>query len=98
MTKKKQKPIIPGIQINRGITKEQQERMVAGSQGYIAPGVWLDDDGEIHFALPEILAYMGIEHTPESEAWLREALAKELLQNTPNAVVIQHHIVEKEPQ
>lgn len=43
---------------------------------YLAPGVWMDMDGGVHFAIPEILAHLGLENSPENHRMIREELSK----------------------
>lgn len=46
----------------------------------IAPGFWIDQNGHPHISIPEVLAAVGMEDTPENRALAlaaaREALAK----------------------
>jgi hypothetical protein len=32
----------------------------------IAPGIWQDADGNVHFSVPEMMKQSGIENTPEN--------------------------------
>lgn len=47
---------------------------------YIRPGIWLDDEGNAHFSVPELLDLVGLPHTQENFeklAQLIESLARE---------------------
>lgn len=33
---------------------------------HLAPGIWEDQTGKAHFSIPEMLAHVGLEDTPEN--------------------------------
>lgn len=45
---------------------------------YLAPGAWVDQDNALHFSLPDILEFLGVEDTEENRALLTEQIKKEL--------------------
>lgn len=55
----------------RRLTQEEFDRQLRGSTR-IAPGIWLDAHGDVHWSVPELLAMVDLEDTPEN----REAIAE----------------------
>lgn len=45
---------------------------------FLAPGAWVDEEKNLHFSLPDILAFLGVEDTEENRALLTEEIKKEL--------------------
>ena len=41
-------------------------------KGYVAPGIWIDGNDNLHFALPEILAHLNIPDTAENREIVAE--------------------------
>lgn len=39
---------------------------------YIAPGIWIDGNDNVHFAVPEILAHLNVPDTPENREIVAE--------------------------
>lgn len=55
----------------------------------IAPGVWEDADGNLHFAIPEILAHCDLEDTPENRALATQMAREALLVARPDVLIIE---------
>ena len=74
----------------RTVTPAQVEDQRRGSTR-IAPGIWQDRHGGIHFSVPELLALVELSDTPEH----REAVVRmvreqfEAAGGAPNALIIQ---------
>ena len=62
--------------------------MADQQQGHtrIAPGIWLDRDGDVHYSIPELLALVQLADTPENRAAVAEEIARSL--RAAGAVVI----------
>lgn len=52
----------------------------------IAPGIWMDRDGDVHYSIPELLALVQLPDTPENRAVVAEMIARDL--RAAGAVVI----------
>lgn len=55
------------------ITEEQRQRMVAGGTR-IAPGIWEDKAGDIHFSVPELLEWFGWPDDDQHRALCQDAI------------------------
>lgn len=53
------------------LTRDEIRRQQEGSTR-IAPGIWVDRDGHVHWSIIEILAMVDLDDTPEN----REAVAR----------------------
>lgn len=51
------------------------------------PGVWEDEDGGLHFSVPELLAAFDLPHTPENEARMKATLHELLKEANPEALI-----------
>lgn len=56
---------------------------------YLAPGVWVDKEGGLHFSLPDILKDMNLPDTPENRAYVTTTLKEMLHKQTPRATIIE---------
>jgi hypothetical protein len=69
----------------RTVTPAQERDQLAGGER-LAPGVWIDRDGALHFSVPELLAVFGWEDTPatrdEVTAIVRACVAREFPDTT----------------
>jgi len=55
----------------------------------LAPGVWIDPDGELHFAIPDILAYLDLPDTPAHREGATATLRAMLAELAPHTKVIE---------
>jgi hypothetical protein len=55
----------------------------------VAPGIWLDADGGVHFSVPELLALVALPNTPANRAIVTEMLTRELAQTGTAAIIRQ---------
>lgn len=53
----------------------------------LGPGVWVDQDDNMHFSVPELLDMVGLPHTPENEAHVRKTLHAMLNEANPEAPI-----------
>lgn len=63
---------------------------MVGPQGpfqRIRPGVYLDQLGAVVFNAADVLAYLGMEDTPETREWIVSRLLEELKLTMPDAAV-----------
>jgi len=51
------------------------------------PGVWEDEDGALHFSLPEIMEHLGVLYTPENEERMRIMFDELLRARLPTAEI-----------
>jgi hypothetical protein len=51
----------------RTLTKAEKEAQWDGAT-YVAPGIWLDKDGNLHLSVPELLALVQLPDTPANRA------------------------------
>jgi hypothetical protein len=61
---------------------------------YVAPGLWIDRDGQPHFVVPELLALWGQPDTPANRAAMARALA--LVARALGATVIEQELIPNE--
>jgi len=52
----------------------------------LAPGIWEDMNGNPHFSLPELLALVGLEDTPEHRAKLAAKIRATIAEANPAKV------------
>jgi len=57
--------------LQRIVTPQEMDAQRVGSTR-LAPGIWLDADGDVHFSIPELLAMVDLEDTPAN----REEIAQ----------------------
>ena len=52
----------------------------------IAPGIWEDEDGHIHYSIPELLDIAGLEDTPDNreevKAMIRDMIKEQSKETT----------------
>jgi len=74
----------------RRISHETFEaRFFAGARR-IAPGIWLDGDGDLHFSVPELLALVELPDTPDNREVVYQ-LVEDLLRGAhPTATIVRH--------
>jgi hypothetical protein len=54
----------------------------------IAPGIWQDRDGAIHFSITELLAMVQLEDTPAHRAEVERMIRAQLAQYAPGIEII----------
>jgi len=74
-----------GFDAVRPMTKTAHAREFFPGSTRVAPGIWLDRDGNIHWSVPELLALVDLPDTPENResviAMLREQLGEHFPQS-----------------
>ncbi len=55
----------------------------------IAPGIWIDRDGGLHWSVPELLALVDLPDTPEHREAVTEMLRRTLRDQCPEATLIE---------
>lgn len=61
--------------LTRIVTPREMDAQRAGSTR-IAPGIWLDADGDVHFSIPELLAMVDLEDTPANREEVAQMVAE----------------------
>jgi hypothetical protein len=61
---------------------------------YHGPGVWEDQEGGLHFSLPDILAHLGLADTPENQAMAEQVLRELLAKDSPQTKIIKRETPE----
>lgn len=61
----------------------------------IAPGIWEDKDGNVHFSLPELLALFELEDTPENRAIATENIKEMLRKQCPDVTIVERPTPDK---
>lgn len=56
---------------------------------HIGPGVWEDANGNLHFSLPDILAFTGLPDTPDNQKKLAEMISTMVRKKEQDALIIQ---------
>jgi rhamnogalacturonyl hydrolase YesR len=54
----------------------------------IAPGIWRDANGDIHWSIPELLEMVELEDTPENRARVEKMLEDLMRKEHPEAKII----------
>lgn len=54
----------------------------------IAPGIWRDANGDIHWSIPELLAMVEFEDTPENQAQVEKMLEDLMRKENPDVKII----------
>jgi hypothetical protein len=54
----------------------------------VAPGIWRDTDGNVHFSIPELLDLAGLEHTPQNRALVTEMGIQILMNADPSIQIV----------
>jgi hypothetical protein len=72
---------------DRTLTPEEVARLRAGGRR-IAPGIWVDAAGDLHFSVPELLALFGWPDTPADRAELETVIREILAEQYPGVPVI----------
>lgn len=60
--------------LTRIVTPQEMDAQRAGSTR-LAPGVWVDADGDVHFSVPELLAMVDLEDTPANREEVAQMVA-----------------------
>lgn len=55
----------------------------------IAPGIWEDKDGNLHYSLPELLALFELEDTPENRRIATENIREVIRKQNPAATIVE---------
>ena len=72
-------------------TPGQIREQMAGAER-LAPGVWLDREGYVHFSVPEILAHLGLPDTPDTRALVNRMAAETIAKVAPESVIVETEI------
>lgn len=57
----------------------------------VAPGIWIDAAGAVHFSIPELLAHFDLPQDLEHEEWMRELLVRAVREwRGPDVTLIRH--------
>lgn len=55
----------------------------------IGPGIWEDADGNPHFSIPELLALVGLDDTPENRERVTAMIRKMVHEQNPEAPIVE---------
>jgi hypothetical protein len=55
----------------------------------VAPGVWIDRHGCMHFSEPELLAFFNVVDTPENREVIRRTVRESILAANPDATIVE---------
>ena len=55
----------------------------------IAPGIWEDKEGTIHWSLTELMSLFELEDTPENRVRVTDILKRVMLETNPQATIIE---------
>lgn len=55
---------------------------------HIAPGIWEDKKGQIHFSIPDLLKLHDLEDTPENHAIVVEMIKELMKMHSPTTPII----------
>lgn len=78
----------PGDHVKRKLTPAEIAAQQRGSTR-LGPGVWVDRDGGIHFSVPELLAHVDVEDTPENRRLIEAQIRDVILGANPDAVIVE---------
>lgn len=70
------------------LTPQQARQQRQGGE-YLAPGIWVDRHGGLHFSLPEILAFFQVEDTPENQDRLKGLMREVFGRECPDATLVE---------
>jgi hypothetical protein len=73
------------------MTRAQVRDQMAGAQ-QLAPGVWRDRAGYVHFSVPEILAHLGLPDTPATRDLVNRIAAETIARVAPDATIIENEL------
>lgn len=73
--------------VTRRVTPEQMDAQIRGGRR-IAPGLWQDADGDLHFSVPELLALVELEDTPENRAAVVRSIEESIKTVAPDIPII----------
>lgn len=54
----------------------------------IAPGIWEDQTGKVHFSIPDLLDHVGLEDTPENRKEAGQMLVEVMKKEMPNTPIL----------
>lgn len=60
-----------------------------------APGIWEDEDGSLHLSLPELLAYLHVQDTPENRERLTAEIKATIREQSPKAKIVERDTPEE---
>lgn len=55
----------------------------------LAPGVWVDKEGAVHFSILEILSFFKVKDTAENRDKLTAMIREQLLESDPNMTIVE---------
>lgn len=73
--------------VRRKLAPDEIAAQRRGSQR-IAPGIWLDAAGDVHFSVPELLALVDLEDTLENREAVFRMACEVARQHSPTAMII----------
>lgn len=53
------------------------------------PGTWVDDNGVLHFSIPEMLAFFRMRDTAENREEVKKAIARVFYDHSPQTLLIE---------
>lgn len=72
---------------HRTLTPQQVAAQQVGSRR-VAPGIWLDANGDVHFSVPELLALVDLADTPENREAVVEMAIETFRAQNPTVPII----------
>lgn len=75
----------------RTITPAQEREQLAGGRR-LAPGVWVDRNGGLHFSAPDLLALLNVADTPANRDELTKHIREYLSTATPDASLVEQEV------
>lgn len=72
---------------HRTLTPKQIAAQQAGGRR-IAPGLWLDAEGSLHYSVTELLALVDLEDTPANRDAVRAIVVETLRAQNPSVLII----------
>ena len=64
------------------------DRQRAGGQT-LGPGVWIDRKGDLHFSVPDVLAFLGVEDTSDNRALFQQIVREQIAERSPDATIVE---------
>jgi hypothetical protein len=68
---------------NSGFMNEKANQM----KERVAPGIWIDQNGDLHFSIPELLDLYDLPHTKENFDRMKQVCAQVVRQRHPKAII-----------
>jgi hypothetical protein len=61
------------------LTEAEFDLMFRQGGRRVAPGIWIDRDNAVHFSVPELMAMVDLDDTPENRAAVAESVRRSLV-------------------